>query len=64
VRDGHLDAVAEMPSESAAPVVTTVMLVLVFTLLLTSHYVIAAGFVGATALCAAAWAWHEPEEDG
>jgi cytochrome c oxidase subunit 1/cytochrome c oxidase subunit I+III len=63
VRDGDLDAFVDMPSESAAPILTALALALAFVLLLTSHYA-AAGIFGAIAgLCVAAWLWHEPQED-
>jgi heme/copper-type cytochrome/quinol oxidase subunit 3 len=59
--DGDLDAIAHMPSESAVPPILAVVFALFFTMLLTSHYVAALGFLALAALCAAAWNWHEPE---
>jgi cytochrome c oxidase subunit 1/cytochrome c oxidase subunit I+III len=60
VRDGDLDAVASMPSESAIPSILAAVLAVAFALLLTSHYVAALLFFGIAALCTAAWNWHEP----
>jgi cytochrome c oxidase subunit I+III len=62
VRDGGLDAVAHMPSESAVPIVLAGVLAVAFTMLLTSHYHAALLFFGIAALCVAAWHWQEPAE--
>jgi len=61
-RDGYLDEILEMPTESWAPVTVALALTLVFVFLLTSHYVIA-GIFGIAALAAVA-GWHtvEPQE--
>jgi cytochrome c oxidase subunit I+III len=62
VRDGGLEAVAEMPSESAVPVFLAAVLAVAFTMLLTSHFGAAGIFFGIAALCVAAWHWPEPGE--
>ncbi len=61
-RDGYLDDVVEMPSESGWPIVVAFLLSLMFGLLLTSHFVAAFGFFGAAGLAAAVWLWKEPGE--
>jgi cytochrome c oxidase subunit 1/cytochrome c oxidase subunit I+III len=63
VRDGFFDAVVDMPSESAAPIVTALALSLAFAMLLTTHYVAALIFFAVTAACVGAWLWHEPAEE-
>jgi len=60
VRDGGLDSVEEMPSESAAPISVALALAVAFALLLTTHFVAALAFFGVAGLFAAAWLWHEP----
>jgi cytochrome c oxidase subunit I+III len=62
VRDGYLDTVVEMPSESGWPIVVALCLTLLFTMLLTTHLVAAGGFAGLAALAAGAWMWKEPGE--
>jgi cytochrome c oxidase subunit 1/cytochrome c oxidase subunit I+III len=62
VRDGYLDEVVDMPSESGLPIVLAFAVSLMFAMLLISHYVIAAVFAAAALLVVAAWHWHEPEE--
>jgi len=61
VRDGYLDEVVEMPSESGAPIVLALCVTLMFTMLLISHFVVACVFAGLALLALAAWHWHEPE---
>ncbi len=62
VRDGLLDEVLEMPSESPWPLALGACATVAFALLLTSHFV-TAGILGAlAALALAAWHSHEPEE--
>ena len=63
VRDGELDDVLEMPSESAWPIMIAVCLSLLFVLVLLSHYLAAVAFAGVAALALAAWHWHEPEPE-
>jgi cytochrome c oxidase subunit I len=60
VRDGYLDEVLEMPSESWAPITTAFCTLLVFVMLLTSHYVIAGFLLIPLALVVAAWHLREP----
>jgi heme/copper-type cytochrome/quinol oxidase subunit 1 len=60
VRDGYLDEVLEMPSETGLPIVLAFAVALVFVMLLTTHYVVAAAFVVVAALVLAAWHAQEP----
>jgi cytochrome c oxidase subunit I len=60
VRDGYLDEVLEMPSESGWPIVLAFAITLMFIMLLTTHYVIAGAFAGIAALVLAAWHTQEP----
>jgi cytochrome c oxidase subunit 1/cytochrome c oxidase subunit I+III len=60
VRDGVLDDVAEMPSESGWPILVALALSLAFTMLLTSHLVAAGLFGAVAALFVGAWHWREP----
>jgi cytochrome c oxidase subunit I+III len=62
VRDGRLDDVLHMPSESGWPIVLAFAVTLLFVMLLTSHYVVAGIFAIAAGLAVAAWNLHEPEE--
>jgi cytochrome c oxidase subunit 1/cytochrome c oxidase subunit I+III len=62
VNDAALDRIAEMPPESPWPIVVALATSLAFALVLTTHYVAAAAFVGAAALAVAAWNLQEPEE--
>jgi heme/copper-type cytochrome/quinol oxidase subunit 1 len=61
VNDAAFASVAEMPPESPWPVVVALATTLMFALVLTSHYVTAAVFLGLAALGAAAWNTNEPE---
>jgi cytochrome c oxidase subunit I+III len=60
VRDGRLDVVVDMPSESAWPISLALVLALAFTMLLTTHVVAAGIFLAIGALVVGAWLWHEP----
>jgi len=51
-----------MPSESPWPIVLALCMVVVFTMLLVSHYAIAGIFLGLAALALGAWHWKEPPE--
>jgi cytochrome c oxidase subunit I+III len=62
VRDGRLDAVLEMPSQSPWPLVVAIAVSLVFVMFLTSHFVVGAIFVGLAGCALAAWHWREPQE--
>jgi heme/copper-type cytochrome/quinol oxidase subunit 1 len=62
VNDGALTQVAEMPPESPWPITIAAATSIAFALLLTSHYVVAAVFLGLAVLGAAGWNAHEPEE--
>jgi cytochrome c oxidase subunit I len=61
VRDGYLDDVLGMPSESPWPIVLAACLTALFALVLTSHYLAATAFAGLAALALGAWHWQEPE---
>jgi cytochrome c oxidase subunit I+III len=62
VRDGVLDDVLKMPSESGWPIVLAFTVTLVFILLLTSHPVVAAILAGVAGLVLVAWHVHEPAD--
>ena len=62
VRDGLLDEVVHMPSESGWPIVLAAVVSLLFVMLLTSHIYVAAIFACLGLLIVAAWHWHEPEQ--
>jgi cytochrome c oxidase subunit I+III len=62
VRDGYLDEVLEMPSESGWPVTLAFCVSIVFVMLLTNHYVVGCIFVGLALLALAAWHSKEPAE--
>jgi hypothetical protein len=61
VRDGYLDEVLEMPSESPWPIVVAACVTALFALVLTSHYLAGLAFAGLAALALGAWHWQEPE---
>ena len=63
VRDGYFDDVLEMPSESGWPIVIGAFLLLVFMLVLLSHYLAALAFAGAAGLALAVWHWREPDPE-
>ena len=62
VRDGYLDEVLDMPSESPWPVTVAFCVALMFVMLLTSHFAIAGIFAALAALALAAWHSKEPQE--
>jgi hypothetical protein len=62
VKDGLLDEVLEMPSESGWPITLALAVAVVFIMLVTSHFVIAAVFAGIAGLALGAWHLKEPAE--
>src|SRR5205823_5189689 len=62
VRDAHFDEILQMPSESPWPLVVALSVAVMFAMLLTTHFVIAAAFAGLTALAVGGWHWREPQE--
>ena len=62
VRDGVLDEIVEMPSESPWPVTLALCAALGFTMVLTTHYVTAGIFALLAAVVLAAWHSNEPED--
>ena len=62
VRDGLLDEVLEMPSESWWPLVTAAAVTGVFVFLLTTHFAIAGIFAVLVALALLGWHSGEPQE--
>ncbi len=62
VRDGYLDEVLEMPSESWWPLLLAICATAVFAFLLSGHYAIAGFCALAAALSLAGWHSTEPEE--
>jgi heme/copper-type cytochrome/quinol oxidase subunit 1 len=62
VLDADLDEILEMPAESPWPITLAVTLGLLFTMLLTSHFVVAAGFAALALAVVAAWHSKEPQE--
>jgi heme/copper-type cytochrome/quinol oxidase subunit 1 len=62
VMDADLDEVLRMPGESPWPLVLTLALTVVFVMLLTSHFVAAAVFVGVAALALLGWHLKEPQD--
>jgi cytochrome c oxidase subunit I+III len=63
VRDGYVDEVLDMPAESGLPIVLAACVTVVFVMLLTTHFLVAAVFAAASALVLAAWHVHEPEAE-
>ena len=61
VRDGLLDEVVEMPSESGWPIVLAAIVSVLFVMLLTSHLIVAGIFAAVAALVLAVWHFREPE---
>jgi cytochrome c oxidase subunit I+III len=62
VRDGLLDEVVRMPSESGWPIVLAAAVSVLFVMLLTSHVIVAGVFAGLAGLVLVAWHVHEPED--
>jgi hypothetical protein len=62
VRDGYLDEVLEMPSESWWPLALGFGVTLVFVMLLLAHFVIAGIFAALSVLALAGWHLQEPAE--
>jgi cytochrome c oxidase subunit I len=63
VRDGLLDEVLEMPSESPWPLVLAICVAALFSMLLVRHYVVAGIFALLALMALAGWHWREPEEE-
>jgi heme/copper-type cytochrome/quinol oxidase subunit 1 len=63
VRDGQLDEVLHMPSESGWPIVLGLVVAVFFVMLLTTHYVVAGIFAGLVGLVVVAWNLHEPAQE-
>jgi cytochrome c oxidase subunit I len=62
VRDGYLDEVMEMPSESWWPLVLGLGVTVLFVMLLLAHFVVAGIFAGLCVLALAGWHLQEPAE--
>jgi cytochrome c oxidase subunit I+III len=62
VRDGLLDEVVHMPSESGWPIVLAAVVSVLFVMLLTSHVYVAAILACVALLVLVAWHVHEPEQ--
>jgi cytochrome c oxidase subunit I len=62
VRDGYLDEVLEMPSESWWPITLGLLVTLVFVMLLLAHFVIAGIFGALAVLALGGWHLQEPAE--
>ena len=62
VRDGYWDEILDMPSESPWPVTLAFAVLVMFVMLLTTHFVIAAIFGGVALLTLAAWHAQEPQQ--
>jgi len=63
VRDGLLDEVLEMPSESPWPLVLAICVAGLFAMLLVRHYAVAGIFALLALFSLAGWHWREPEEE-
>jgi cytochrome c oxidase subunit I+III len=63
VRDGQLDEVLHMPSESGWPIVLGLVVAVFFVMLLTTHYIVAGILAGIAALVVIAWNVHEPAQE-
>src|SRR5438132_847296 len=61
VRDGLLDEVLEMPSESPWPLVLAICVAGIFSMLLVRHYVVAGIFAALALLSLVGWHWREPQ---
>jgi cytochrome c oxidase subunit I+III len=62
VLDADWDEILEMPSASWSPVLLATLLAGTFAMLLTTHYVIAAGFAALALVVLGGWHWKEPQE--
>jgi cytochrome c oxidase subunit I len=62
VNDAALSSIQEMPPESPWPITVAFATSIAFAFALTTHYVVAAVFLGLAALGVAAWNANEPEE--
>jgi cytochrome c oxidase subunit I+III len=62
VNDAAISSVHEMPPESPWPITVAFLTSIAFALVLTTHYVAAAAFLGFAVLAVAAWSSNEPEE--
>jgi len=62
VNDAALSSIHEMPPESPWPITVAFATSIAFAFALTTHYVVAAVFLGLAALGVAAWNANEPEE--
>jgi cytochrome c oxidase subunit I+III len=62
VRDGYLDEVLEMPSESWWPIALGLLVTLVFVMLLLAHFMIAGIFGALAVLALGGWHLQEPAE--
>ena len=63
MRDGLLDEVLEMPSESPWPLVLAICVAGIFSMLLVRHYIVAGIFALLALLSLAGWHWREPEDE-
>src|SRR4051812_7281852 len=61
VLDADWDEILEMPSESWSPVLLAAMLAGTFAMLLTTHYMVAAGFAVLALVVLGGWHWKEPQ---
>jgi cytochrome c oxidase subunit I+III len=61
VRDGLLDEMLEMPSESPWPLVLAICVAGLFSMLLVRHYLVAGIFTALALMALAGWHWREPE---
>jgi cytochrome c oxidase subunit I+III len=62
VNDAELSEVLEMPEESPWPILVALPVTIAFAFLLTSHWLVAAGFLALAALALAGWHSREPED--
>jgi len=62
VRDGYWDEILDMPSESPWPITLAFAVLLMFMMVLLTHFVTAAIFGGVALLALAAWHSKEPQE--
>jgi hypothetical protein len=62
VRDGYLDEVLEMPSESWWPLTLGLLVTVLFVMLLLAHFVVAGIFGALSVLALGGWHAQEPAE--